>query len=112
MGSEAAALTSALRSWKRALAVSPDGSSLAFSVYPEAFSSDLEEVAGGFRVRPSVRAAIWLLDLKVAGSPLQQVTDATSFNGFPTWSPDGKQLVFTSTRSGSADLYTITVTRR
>ena len=39
------------------------------------------------------------------GSARQQLTEKAGNNGFPSFSPDGKQLVFRSGRDGSKNLY-------
>jgi Tol biopolymer transport system component len=47
---------------------------------------------------------IWVFDLERPGSPTRLTTDpAAEFD--PTWSPDGSQVLFTSTRSGPLDFY-------
>jgi serine/threonine protein kinase len=46
---------------------------------------------------------IWLLDLE-SGLP-RRFTLSEAWDGAPIWSPDGKQLVFSSLRKGILDLY-------
>ncbi|HKI93963.1 MAG TPA: hypothetical protein VJ992_01610 [Gemmatimonadales bacterium] len=43
------------------------------------------------------------------GSDLQQLTHTKGYNAEATLSPDGKTLVFTSTRDGDLDIYTMNV---
>lgn len=64
-------------------AVSPDGTKVAF-VY---------------------QGDIWLSTL--SGRSLQRLTVHSATESHPRWSPDGKQLLFTSNRSGNNDLYVI-----
>ncbi len=45
------------------------------------------------------------------GENLKQITKDRSMNLYPSWSPDGKKVVFTSYRRRYPDLYTIDVTR-
>jgi len=40
---------------------------------------------------------------------LYRLTDNRAFDGFPVWSPDGTQLLFSSDRSGNFELYTVEV---
>lgn len=40
-------------------------------------------------------------------SPPQILTDGTSVDSFPIWSPDATQIVFSSTRDGTLNLYTL-----
>ena len=65
-------------------AVSPDGTRVA--------------VARG----PSTNRDIWLLDV-TRGTSMRFTFDAASDN--PIWSPDGRSIVFSSTRLGQRDLY-------
>jgi Tol biopolymer transport system component len=46
---------------------------------------------------------IWLLD--AAGGPATRFTTDPGWEAFPTWSPDGSRIIFTSNRSGVFDLY-------
>jgi TolB protein len=45
------------------------------------------------------------------GENLKQITKDRSLNLYPSWSPDGKTVVFTSYRRRFPDLYTIDVTK-
>ena len=59
------------------------------------------------------RGYVWPLhpyDLFVAapdGSGLRQLTDAPGYDAEATFSPDGSRIVFTSTRDGDVELYTM-----
>jgi serine/threonine protein kinase/sugar lactone lactonase YvrE len=56
-------------------------------------------------VQTEVTTNIWVMPtFDAAGAT--QVTAASNFNGFPSWTPDGK-IVYTSNASGNADLYVI-----
>ena len=68
--------------WLRDAAISPDGKTIAFD-----YKGDVYTV-------PS------------QGGTAHRVT-ATGYNGLPLWSPDGKQLVFSSDREGSMDIYIV-----
>jgi Tol biopolymer transport system component len=46
---------------------------------------------------------------KPDGSDLRQLTDNGAYNAEGTLSPDGKTIIFTSTRDGDLDLYTMNV---
>jgi eukaryotic-like serine/threonine-protein kinase len=46
---------------------------------------------------------IWLLD--AASGATTRFTSDPGWDAFPTWSPDGSRIVFTSNRSGVYDLY-------
>jgi len=53
---------------------------------------------------------IWRMDF--ARGLLSQVTSNTSADTFPTWSPDGEHVVFTSNRKGlTYDLYSVSVNK-
>ena len=39
------------------------------------------------------------------GSNVRQLTNNDNFDGFPTWSPDGKKIYFVSDRDGSAQIF-------
>lgn len=70
-----------------AVAVSPDGQSLAFD-------SDRSGNMDIYRMR-------------IDGSGLQQLTRNAADEFRPLWSPDGKQLTFVSFRGGNRDLYVV-----
>lgn len=64
--------------------ISPDGSQIAFSWQGDIWTSPIE---GGGARRLTVHQAL---------------------DNFPRWTPDGKSIVFTSTRYGSSDIFSIT----
>jgi dipeptidyl aminopeptidase/acylaminoacyl peptidase len=66
-------------------AVSPDGTRVAVAIGPE------------------TNRDIWILDV-VRGNSTRFTFDPASDDN-PVWSPDGKSIVFSSTRSGLGDLY-------
>jgi Tol biopolymer transport system component len=71
----------------------PDGGSIVFT-------SDREGSADLFRVRPD-------------GTGLERLTDSPAYDDQAAFSPDGKQLVFVTTRSGgTADLWTMELQTR
>jgi len=92
--------------WERAPSVSPDGKVVVFTRYEGAFSSDLVEVPGGFQVRRGLRAALWSVSLADGGAATQ-LTEPTAFNSYASYAPDGRSMVFTSDRTGSADLWVL-----
>lgn len=49
---------------------------------------------------------IWIRDLE---GNLRQVTRDPAMDGKPTWSPDGKTLIFESSRSGDPNLWKVTL---
>ena len=69
--------------WMRYPAISPDGSTIAF-----AYKGDLYCVPA-------------------QGGEARQLTTHAAYDSQPIWSPDGKQIAFTSTREGSMDVYVI-----
>jgi TolB protein len=70
-------------------ALSPDGTKVAY-----------EMVYGGTTQRD-----IWLYDLKTGKG--QRLTNTSTNELMPAWSPDGSQLAFTSDRSGAWQIYTM-----
>jgi eukaryotic-like serine/threonine-protein kinase len=71
----------------RTLSVSPDGKRVAVErADPQTQNKD-----------------IWLLDA-VSGATTRFTSDP-AWDAFPTWSPDGSRIIFTSNRSGVYDLY-------
>jgi len=71
----------------RTLSISPDGKRVAFErTDPQTQNRD-----------------IWLLE--VSGGATTRFTTDPAWDAFPTWSPDGTRIIFTSNRSGIYDLY-------
>lgn len=75
-----------------ALAWSPDGGKLAFA--------DGGAIVIGLN-QPFTD--IYLINLN--GSGLTKLTSNSGLNGFPSWSPDGRQIVFSSNRDGMHKIY-------
>lgn len=69
--------------WMRYPAISPDGSTIAFS-----YKGDLYCVPAN-------------------GGEARQLTTHAAYDSQPIWSPDGKKIAFTSNREGSLDVYVI-----
>lgn len=69
--------------WLRTPAVSPDGSTIAFSH----------------------RGDLWLVP--AAGGTATPLTVHPAWDGMPVWSPDGKELAFASDRYGNLDVFII-----
>ena len=69
--------------WLRNVAISPDGSTIAFT-----FKGDIYTVP-------------------VSGGTARQLTSNPAYDSYPVWSPDGKQIAFSSKRAGSEDVFVI-----
>ncbi|MDE6135614.1 MAG: peptidase S41, partial [Muribaculaceae bacterium] len=69
--------------WLRNTAVSPDGSTVAFT-----YKGDIYTVP-------------------VAGGQAHRLTSNPAYDTAPFWSPDGKTIAFTSDRDGSSDIFTV-----
>lgn len=67
--------------WLRDAAISPDGSTIAFS-----YKGDIFTVPSN-------------------GGSATQITSNKGYDGVPVWTPDGKSIVFLSTREGSDDIF-------
>lgn len=67
--------------WMRYSAISPDGSTIAFS-----YKGDIYTVP-------------------VGGGNARQLTSNAAYDAYPVWSPDGQNIAFASTREGSMDIY-------
>ncbi|MDE6299995.1 MAG: peptidase S41, partial [Muribaculaceae bacterium] len=67
--------------WIHDAAISPDGSTVAFSYKGDIFT------------------------VPVAGGQALQITSNDAYEGKPVWSPDSKNIVFLSNREGSDDLF-------
>ena len=68
-----------------------------------ALSPDETRVAVERREITSADADIWILDL--TRGTTSRFTFEPGSDQFPTWSPDGREIAFGSTRSGRGDLY-------
>ncbi len=62
-----------------------------------------EWIAFAGRAHRKDKIDIFLVD--VTGSQIRQLTTGTGSNENPAWSPDGRFLVFTTTREGRSELY-------
>lgn len=69
--------------WLRNTAISPDGSTIAFT-----FKGDIYTVP-------------------VKGGVAKQITSNSAYEASPVWSPDGTKLAFLSDRDGSSDVFVI-----
>lgn len=67
--------------WLRDAAISPDGSEIAFT-----YKGDIYAVATN-------------------GGKARQITTNKAYDNRPVWTPDGKRIVFRSTREGSPDIF-------
>jgi eukaryotic-like serine/threonine-protein kinase len=70
--------------------------------FSPAVSPEGNRIAVG--VGPPANRNIWILDAARSGASTRFTFDAASDDA-PVWSPDGKNIVFTSNRSGPGDLY-------
>ncbi len=75
--------------------VSPDGAKIVFVVR----KTDLEANKG--------RTDLWMVDTQ--GRDLRQLTTASEADHNPRWSPDGQSVLFLSTRSGSSQVWALSV---
>jgi Tol biopolymer transport system component len=75
----------------RTLTISPDGKQVAF------------ERADPPTQNETQNRDIWLIDI-ASGKPTRFTSDP-GWDAFPTWSPDGSRIIFTSNRGGVYDLY-------
>lgn len=72
--------------WLRNTAISPDGTTIAFTYRGDVFT------------------------VPVSGGNAFQLTSGSSYETAPIWSPDSKTIVFASDREGSRDLYAVAAT--
>ena len=110
-GRNARELVGGVDLYVRSPAIAPDGQVVVYTRYMRPFSSDIAEVPGGFLIRQGVLSGIWMTTIGETQTAPRQLIDATSYNSFATFTPDGRRVVFTSTRSGSADLWAVAVQR-
>ena len=75
-------------------AVSPDGGWLVFT---------------SSRDRALDQTSLWIARLGVAAVP-RRLTEGTAIEAHPTWTPDGRAIVFASTRGGNFDLWRLELT--
>jgi Tol biopolymer transport system component len=73
---------------------SPDGTRIAFRTDRDCCG-----------IYPNVNAEIYVMEYP--SGTLTRVTDDPALDEDPTWSPDGSQIIFTSLRGGSYDLYVV-----
>ena len=69
--------------WMRYSAISPDGTTIAFS-----YKGDIYTVPSN-------------------GGTARQITSNADYDSYPVWSPDGSKIAFSSAREGSLDVYVI-----
>ena len=69
--------------WFRQTAISPDGTQIAFS-----YKGDIYLVAS-------------------KGGVATPLTTSPSYEGFPTWSPDGKRIAYSSDQYGNLDIFVV-----
>lgn len=69
--------------WLRNVAISPDGSTVAFT-----YKGDIYTVPA-------------------AGGEARQITSDKAYDSYPVWSPDGSKIAFASKRAGSEDIFVI-----
>lgn len=69
--------------WMRYSAISPDGSTIAFTYKGDIFT------------------------VPVAGGQARQITSNAAYDFRPVWSPDGSRIAFASYRMGSADVFIV-----
>ena len=83
-----AALTASAESprWLRNTAISPDGSTIAFTYKGDIFT------------------------VPVAGGKASQLTSNEAYDTAPVWSPDGSKIIFSSNREGSFDIFSVAAT--
>lgn len=87
-------------------------SQLAFDKSPKAFprwSPDSSRIAYAALENPddpSGKWDIWVQDLSDGSEPMK-ITDELSYDTYPSWSPNGKSLIFQSDRSGNWDIWRV-----
>ena len=77
--------------------VSPDGSWVAYAV---------TEIIDSHLNKSQSQSQLWLVPADGSQSP-RQLTNGTAKDTNPQWSPDGRWILFESTRSGSSQLWVI-----
>lgn len=102
-------LTPESQRWVRSPRISPNGKLLVYTLYPGPFTGDIREVEGGMQIIPGLRTSIWFTYLSSPERPPTELIAAVGFNSFASWSGDSYALTFTSTRGGSADVWSVRV---
>ncbi len=72
--------------WMRYSAISPDGTTIAFSYKGDIFT------------------------VNATGGEARQITTNAAYDAYPVWSPDSKRLAFASRREGSFDVFVVNAT--
>ena len=72
---------------------SPDGRRIAFEYNPSPTG-----------LRPGA-SDIYVMNAERGRTTVRRLTSVLGFDGDPAWSPDGRKIVFESTRSGNADIW-------
>ncbi len=77
--------------------VSPDGKKIVFrgSTATPAYAWDMTSRTG------DLNSEIFVMDID--GKNIQNISNSPSFDGWPSWSPDSRKIVFASNRSGKAN---------
>jgi Tol biopolymer transport system component len=83
----------------------PSAHSASFHNFMVALSPDERHVATSTRIGSPGNQDIVLFDLARPTDPPRRFTSDTGTDYFPVWSPDGKEVVFTSTRGGRGQIY-------
>jgi TolB protein len=86
---------------------SPDGRNIAYTSVTGSVAAFFSRDTSGTRVCP--KSAIYMKNIADAGATPVQLVAADSQNVHPRWSPDGKKIVFVSDRSGSLDIWLMTL---
>ncbi|RUL88626.1 hypothetical protein TsocGM_06325 [Tautonia sociabilis] len=76
-----------------------------FDPYMDLFRLELDALGGVFRNGGTAEDGRPELGRSVAPETLVRLTDAEGYDAEGSYSPDGKQIVFTSFRDGDADIY-------